>query len=951
MEFRLFGELRVSDGGAPVYIGAAHKQRLTLALLLHLPGRTVDVDRLAEALWPDGLPSAPRRNVKEYAHRLRRVLGAGRIAHGPGGYRFTLQPGDTVDVESFRGLAATGDAGNIEDALALWDGAPYREFAGCEPLDADARHLTELRLDAHARWARARLEQARPDEVAKVLGPVAAEEPYREDLHALLMLALHASGRRAEALDAYRTVHAALTGDLGVEPGRRLQQAHRDVLRGEADAPSALWHLPAPLADFTGRTRELAEAENHLLDALGTGRAAIVALSGLPGVGKSATALVLAHRVAARAPAGQLHIDLHGHADPRDPLHALRYFLRRLAMEGAGIPHDLDEAAALYRELLSAAPRTIVLDNAAGAGQLAPLLPPPGCPVIVTSRRLLADLDGALRLALDPLPSEDAVALLRAVLGPARIEAEAAAAAEIIGFCDRLPLALRIAAGHGLHRRPLHEIAAALREAEDRLGHLVGDERSVGAALASGYATLGRSERALLAGLAATTWGEFPAWPAGVVLGVSPRAGARVLGSLVASSFVEPAGADELGQPRFRLHDLVRAFARPLAGPGVLDRVGEAWLALCTEADAAIESNAYTARRASGVTVPAGLSVHRESPQRWFAVESQEILGLLREAAASGRDERCWRLAWTFETFLRFNADLTELSEVAALGHAAAERSGVPEGIAQLGLIRLFESSMRDNTIAGLEDLGERALSAARAHGDPWLLAELLSVLAEAHRDRGERAEAEDHLREAHALFVAAGDATSAGSKLTMLGELAAARGADDEADVYFERGVAHLREGGAPRRLAMGLRRFGVRLRDNGHRERARAALTECLDLVGGIDEPVGELAVRVDLAVTLVQLGRAGEAAEVIAPAHELAERVTIPHFRHWLTFGDALVAGDADRAAAAVAGLRSVPPLAAVALTEIALLRGGEPGAVAAAREAIERAALPGLAARLG
>jgi len=220
--------------------------------------------------------------------------------------------------------------------------------------------------------------------------------------------------------------------------------------------------LPGDVDVFTGRAAELAELDRLLTtapirtdaaDKAGGDSTSVVisAVSGTAGVGKTALALRWAHQVRAEFSDGQLYVNLRGY-DPDQPLsagYALAGFLRALGVPGAEIPPEVDERAAAYRSLLDGRRILIVLDNASSVEQVRPLLPgTPSALVVVTSRDALAGLvarHGARRLDLDLLPPEDAVALLRALIGE-RAEAEPDVAVTLAGQCVRLPLALRVAA-------------------------------------------------------------------------------------------------------------------------------------------------------------------------------------------------------------------------------------------------------------------------------------------------------------------------------------------------------------------------------------------------------------------------------------------------------------------------------------------------------------------------
>ncbi|MGH3992524.1 MAG: NB-ARC domain-containing protein, partial [Pseudonocardiaceae bacterium] len=217
-------------------------------------------------------------------------------------------------------------------------------------------------------------------------------------------------------------------------------------------------------------------------------------MSGTAGVGKTALAIRWAHHVRAEFPDGQLHVNLRGY-DPDQPMapgDALAGFLRALGMPGHNIPLELDERAAAYRSLLDGRRMLVVLDNAATVEQIRPLLPGArSCLVVVTSRDAMTGLvarHGARRLDLDLLPPEDAVALLRALIGR-RVDAEPDAAATLAEQCARLPLALRVAAELATARpaSSVTELVAELADEQRRLDLLDagGDPRTAVSAVFS----------------------------------------------------------------------------------------------------------------------------------------------------------------------------------------------------------------------------------------------------------------------------------------------------------------------------------------------------------------------------------------------------------------------------------------------------------------------------------
>ena len=204
--------------------------------------------------------------------------------------------------------------------------------------------------------------------------------------------------------------------------------------------------LPADIADFVGRDTDLAALNRLVADRGGredplpshpvaSPRASAVVITGGAGVGKTALAVHWAHLAADEFPDGQLYVDLRGYAGaaPVTTLDALTSLLRGLGVPMARIPADERQAAALYRSELAARRMIVVLDNAKSAEHVRPLLPGRSSSVtLVTSRAGLTGLiarEGAARIRLDPLSTDEALTLLAGMIGAARIRREAEQAA------------------------------------------------------------------------------------------------------------------------------------------------------------------------------------------------------------------------------------------------------------------------------------------------------------------------------------------------------------------------------------------------------------------------------------------------------------------------------------------------------------------------------------------
>ena len=257
MEFRILGPLSVWNEQGEVQIGAA-KQRALLVLLLLRRGDLVPTETLIDELWGDQPPATALKTVQVYVSRLRELLGDGLIETRPGGYQLRLRP-DDLDANRFedqignaRALLGDGHPDRahtlLNHALALWRGPPLAEFRYENWARDEINGLEELRLVALEHRLEADLALGRHSKAVPELEALIREQPLRENLRRLLMLALYRSGRQAEALAAYRDARAALADELGLEPSKSLQQLETAILRHDPalDLPTPTRTLPTP---------------------------------------------------------------------------------------------------------------------------------------------------------------------------------------------------------------------------------------------------------------------------------------------------------------------------------------------------------------------------------------------------------------------------------------------------------------------------------------------------------------------------------------------------------------------------------------------------------------------------------------------------------------------------------------------------------------------------------
>jgi class 3 adenylate cyclase len=236
VDFHILGPLEVvGDDGEPLPLRGG-RQRTLVALLALQANEAVSADRLIEALWSGHPPDSALTGLQGYVSELRKLLGRERIETRPSGYLLRLAD-EELDAARFERMLAAGRAGEaaaLEQALMLWRGEPLPELVDEPAARAELARLKELHMAALEERAEAELSAGRHAELVPELERLLASNPLRERLRYLLMLALYRSGRQVEALDCYRHGRQLLADELGLEPGRMLQELERAILRQDA---------------------------------------------------------------------------------------------------------------------------------------------------------------------------------------------------------------------------------------------------------------------------------------------------------------------------------------------------------------------------------------------------------------------------------------------------------------------------------------------------------------------------------------------------------------------------------------------------------------------------------------------------------------------------------------------------------------------------------------------
>jgi DNA-binding SARP family transcriptional activator/tetratricopeptide (TPR) repeat protein len=698
----VLGPLEVRLGERPIEVTTG-RLRALLTVLAMSAGRPVPVDSLATAVWGEELPDDARRSVQTYVTRLRRTLGSDAIRTQPDGY--VLHADDVDALRFLRALDAAATAPDrsqeraiLLDALALWRGTPFEGVRAVWLEQVEAPLLNDRYLSAVERRIDLDLASGFDAEATAQLRELIARHPLRERFWGQLMTALYRSGRQADALATYQRLYRLLSDELGVEPGAAVRELHQRILAGDAAlrgpttrpraASPVPRQLPARLSDFSGRATSLIQ-----LDAVArrADEAAVIAvIAGGAGIGKTTLAVHWAHQVAERFPDGQLYVDLRGFGPSGQalrPVEAIRGFLEAFGVPPTSVPTDRPAQVGLFRSLLAGKRVLILLDNAADAEQVRPLLPgAPGCLAVVTSRHQLAGLvtEGAHPVVLDVLTDDESRHLLSSRLGHERVAAEPGPADEIVAICAGLPLALAIVAARAtaLPQCRLAALAEELGEFRTCLDAFASADAATDlrAVFSWSYNALSPTAKRMFRLLSVLPGADTAAAPAASLAGAPVSEARPVLAELCRAHLLT-----EHTPGRYTFHDLLRAYAGELLRD--LDeaedrrdarrRLLDHYVSTATEAALLIEP----LRDPILVTPPARGVVPerfngREQALAWFHAELTALLSAVEQAWVDGFDSHAWQLAWALADFLQWQGRWHDRRTTLQTALAAAQRLG-----------------------------------------------------------------------------------------------------------------------------------------------------------------------------------------------------------------------------------------------------------------------------------
>jgi predicted ATPase/DNA-binding SARP family transcriptional activator len=920
MDVRLLGHLEVEISGGSVRFEGVKQRRLFAALALRAP-KAVSADELVEALWGDNPPAGVEQALQKQISRLRQRLGDGGslVRHRPPGYALDIDP-LAVDFRRFEELLRNARTAlgrddperagaDLQTALALWRGEALADYRFDEFAQGEIGRLEELRVEAIEERMAAELAGGGADDLVGELQALVAEHPLRERLRGQLMVALYRAGRQAEALETMRVGRQLLVDELGLEPGpelRRLERmilAHDSALTAERTGPGLLGRLPAPANQTIGREGEVAELSKLLVHP----DVRLVSLVGPGGVGKTRLALEAARAVAARFPAGAVHVSLDG-------------------AENAGVlvpeaASALGVVAATATELgvrlaivTRGAPALVLLDGfdryLEDSGQVGELLAAVGNLTVVATSRAPLRLTAEHLYRVQPLAAPNAAALFvtraRAVLGESAIEEDHDVVDAICARLDGLPLAIELAAD----RARLLPLRALLERLEDRLELLTGGprdlptrQRSLRATLDWSWEALDEPERQLLARLSVFEGGASLEAAEAVCEGELDGGLEALVSSLLDKSSLLRIDSGRDAQPRFGMLDTVHEFAAERAADGedvaalerrharyfmdycehVADQAARTdqrqWLDRLAEERGNIRLAFERLLQAGAADEALRVAIAFARVLPWDA-HAHEVRGWLRQVIAAPAqlplERRASGLYWDGTLALSqglFGDAEAQLEAALAAAREADEPSVEAAVLAALGRRAVLVAA--DDA----QELCDAAVTAARRTDDPILLADALVNQAGAC----ERTEAWESGRalagEALKLFRAGGDPYGAAWALAEQGWYAMVHGRLEEAEQCLGEALDLRRRHGDDRRLVEPLIDHAWLMFVRGRGKEATRGFLDCLALARQVDDQFNVGEALAGLSAQAALEARPADAARLAGASAALHEQIGAP------------------------------------------------------------------------
>jgi tetratricopeptide (TPR) repeat protein len=720
-----------------------------------------------------------------------------------------------------------------------------------------------------------------------------ASEADRDAVRMALNTGVLVTGERAVAIGGDASDVIITTGDQNIVFSFKGADADAVSKALSSIAPTRLHEAPRPPADFTGREDELKE----LLAAIEAGGVTISGLQGMGGIGKTALALKLVELLKPSYPDAQFFLDLKGAStQPLSVGEALAHVVRAYH-PAAKLPESESELRGFYLSVLEGRRALLLMDNAANAAQVEPLIPPVGCLLLVTSRQHFT-VPGLAAKNLDTLSTADARDLLLTIAP--RIETQAD---EIAALCGHLPLALRLAATALVKYRNL-SAADYVRRLRDRQQRL----RLIDASLSLSYELLSEALRERWRWLAVFP-DTFASYSAAAVWEVEVDEAQDILGELMATSLVE--WNEKSG--RYRQHDLARLFADAklsaeeravgqkrfaihykdvlagakklymeggeslLRGLALFDlewgniQTGHAWLTRQAEAADAEMDWLGMAYSEAGVYV---LNLRQHSRERilWLEIAlaaSRRLQDRQGEGAALGN------LGLAYADLGETRRAIQFFEQALLIDREIGDRPGEGAALGNLGLAYKNLGETRRAI-----QFNEQALPILREIGNRHGEGAALGNLGLAYKNLGETHRAIEFYEQSLVIAREIGDRRGEGAALSNLGNAYYLLGETRRAIQFHEQQLAIVREIGDRRGEGIALGNLGLAYADLGETRRAIQFYEQALLIHREIGDRRGEGNDLWNMSLALDQLGERAQAIQNAEQALTIYEQIEDPN-----------------------------------------------------------------------
>ncbi|MEV0639469.1 tetratricopeptide repeat protein [Streptomyces sp. NPDC050619] len=902
-EIRLSGSVEIRAAGRRSDLGST-KTRLALAALAWDAGRTVSVDTLIHRIWDEHPPSKAREALHAHISRIRgslRLAGgdAPAIVSRTNSYSLEVDP-DRVDLRCYTGCVERArslrDSGDEEAALrlldradSLWHGEPLAGITG-----SWAEHLRaavdETGLVAAMTRAEILLDGGKFTDAVPVLLPLAEAHPVDEALTERLAVALYGSNRTAEATRLLQRTRQRVVRDIGLDAGRGLHRVHQGILAGtpaaallpgagaaEKTPPRPTRRVPDNLprdVPWAGRRDELRRLTSALCEGRGASDVVTVeAIHGMGGVGKTALAVHLAHRLRDRFPDGRVFLHLGGYSTdrtPPTPARALTELLRLLGMATKELPRELDELVALWRSVARDRRMLVVLDDAISSAQIHPLLPGASpTAVVVTSRRNLPGLPGVRPVSLDVLPPEDAAALFSQRLGRGR-DTDPSDVAEIVRICGYLPLAIEIAASR-LLARASWTTSDLLRQLGGGGGHLTqlrDVERTLTHIFAVSYHALNAEQQLVFRRVGLHVGVEFGPWAIVALTGFSLDTAERVLEELMAHHLVS-----EPIPHRFTMHDLLRDYARSLVEARDADSEDDVRRAVQSLVDHYVRTAdradrlAYPFRSRTDLDAgdpaapPCPEIIDAQSAEQWLIAESANLLDTVDWLVKHGTERQLALCVHVLAGFLDMEGHLAAAEPLLlrAAAHWDVAGDSVARARALLDLCAVYTHGSRYGEAISAADA---ALDVARSLGDRELESECVHQLSISLWQTGQYALVRSLQKKSLSWLVQTENTLRIARCRNLLGIIHLHLAENEEALACFSSALADFTAIEYERGIYSALNNTAELHKRTGRPEAAEVAYRKAMVVAERMGNPRDKATLQMNLASVMDELGRTEEA-----------------------------------------------------------------------------------------